>query len=415
LYLSALLSKSACILLPAGFFLVDVLVYTSLQPQLPLPSGRQCFSYVTGKSPVAATLLTFLAVMLGSNYYGMHRDTDVLTLTLGERVIKAAAMPAWVLRRILWPTKLRPHYQLRPGELRLTNPEYLLSLSASAMAASFALWLFLHRRAPQHLLALAYFAIMVLPVSGLIQHGMVSVGCDRYAYLCSVVAVPYGGAVLARLLFAGDQDDGKVVGHEDKPHAARLDHRRAVSVGGALLTGALLFISTNLAGVWRNEDALYEYSLRMDPADWRVMDQRAEHFINTGRYTVKDEAFRHLLELAYHFTPMGTLKAELLHLKLLLWLDEMDPACDGYMQLLELHPESCHVHNNAAVCLLQRGEVDQARLEFERALRSPGYEDVHNYPRGNLKALDDWLALKEAAEARGEEATVPNMETKVMF
>ncbi|KAF1787958.1 Tetratricopeptide-like helical domain [Phytophthora cactorum] len=422
LYLSALLSKSACILLPAGFFLIDVLVFSTLQPLLPRPSVKHCISYVTGKLPVAATLLTFIAVMLVSNFNGMHRDADLLSLTLSERVLKATTMPAWVLQQILWPTKLRPHYQLRPGDLSLANYEYLLSLSASMALVLLTIWPFRHRQAPQHLLALAYFAIMVLPVSGLIQHGIVSAGCDRYAYLCSIVVVPYGGSMLAQL-FDDEEDNVKDIDDQQEPEQIQTRTKqyhaqhRAIGFGAVLLlAGTLLSISTSLMGHWRNEDALFEYSLRMDPTDWRILDQRATYFVTSGRYSSSDGECRRLWELTYYFTPFGTLKSDLQRLKLLIWLNGMDDVvCEGYMQLLEARPDNCHVHNNVGVCLIDQGKLSEARQEFVQALLCPGYEELYATPRNNLESLDKWIALKEEARARGEEDSVPQIQSQVMF
>ncbi|KAL3665604.1 hypothetical protein V7S43_009639 [Phytophthora oleae] len=418
LYWGALLSKSACILLPSGFFFIDVLVFATLQPLLPRPSVRQCWSYIAGKLPVAATLLIFLVVMLTSNHDGMQADTDVLSLTLGERILKATTMPAWILRRILWPTKLRPHYQLRSGELSLSNPEYLLSLSASMALASFTVWLFWHRHAPQHLLALAYFAIMVLPVSGLIQHGMVSAGCDRYAYLCSFVIVPYLGSVLAQYCFGSDGNDAKLIKDERPAQPKRHQSiRDSPGAAGAILVliGTLLSISTSLMGFWRNEDALLEYSLRMDPTDWRILDQRALFFINSGRYLSTDEECRELWILSYYFTPVGTLKADLHRLKMLLLLKKMEGLCESYQELLDANPDNCHLHNNVAVCLTNQGKLRDARREFELALQSPGNEEQHATPRWNLKAFDQWIALKEEAQARNEEDTLPVVQAQIMY
>ncbi|KAL4102592.1 hypothetical protein PRIC1_006337 [Phytophthora ramorum] len=375
-YLSALLSKSVCILLPAGFFLVDVLVFVTLQPHLPRPGANHLWSYVAGKLPVAATLLTFLAVMLMSNYQGMHRDADVLSLTLTERVIKAMAMPAWIVRQILWPTKLRPHYQIRPGELSMANADYLLSISVLVALVLFTLWLFQHRCAPQHLLALAYFTIMVLPVSGLIQHGMVSAGCDRS---CNNVK-------------AVEDEKPEHVHNRDDHHPKMPDRQRLVSTSVVLLiAGTWLYISTGLMNNWRNEDVLLRYSLRMDPADWRILDQQATHFITSSRCTREDEECRHLWELSFYFTPRGTLKSDLQRLKLLVWLDKMDLACEG------------------------QGDLSEARQEFERALQTPGYEHVYAAPRANIKRFDEWVALKEDAQTRGEEESMLQMSTQIMY
>ncbi|POM71579.1 Hypothetical protein PHPALM_11829 [Phytophthora palmivora] len=408
LYLSALLSKSVCVLLPASLFLVDIM------PHLPRPSAKQWWSYIVGKLPVVATLLAFVAVMLASNYNGMHLDADVLSLTLGERMIKAMTMPVWVLHRVLWPAKLRPHYQLRPGELSLANPDYLLSLSASMALVLVTLWLFRYRHAPQHLLALAYFGIMVLPVSGLIQHGMVSAGCDRYAYLCSVVVVPYGGSLLAQHCFGTVEDAVKIPSNEHPEHAQ--DQQKTVGIGITfLLVGTLLFISASLMGNWRNEDVLLEYSLRMDPTDWRILDQRATFIHSAGRCSSDDEECRQLWELSYYFTPVGTLKSDLQRIKHLVALNELDRACENYSKLLELRPDNCHVHNNVGVCLVHQGELSEARREFERAMQTPGYEHLYAAPRKNLEELNKWIALKEDAQIRGEEDTVPQMKSKIMY
>ncbi|KAF1783911.1 Tetratricopeptide-like helical domain [Phytophthora cactorum] len=270
-----------------------------------------------------------------------------------------------------------------PGDLSLANYEYLLSLSASMALVLLTIWPFRHRQAPQHLLALAYFAIMVLPVSGLIQHGIVSAGCDRYAYLCSIVVVPYGGSMLAQL-FDDEEDNVKDIDDQQEPEQIQTRTKqyhaqhRAIGFGAVLLlAGTLLSISTSLMGHWRNEDALFEYSLRMDPTDWRILDQRATYFVTSGRYSSSDGECRRLWELTYYFTPFGTLKSDLQRLKLLIWLNGMDDVvCEGYMQLLEARPDNCHVHNNVGVCLIDQGKLSEARQEFVQALLCPGYEEL---------------------------------------
>ncbi|KAG1704691.1 hypothetical protein DVH05_005621 [Phytophthora capsici] len=418
LYCCALLSKSACILIPSGFIFIDMLVFTTLQSLLPKPSVRQCWSYIAGKLPIATALLTFLVVTLTSNRNGMQADTDVLSLTLAERVLKAITMPAWILRRILWPTKLRPHYQLYSGELSLNNPECLLSLLALVALTWFTVWMFRYRHAPQHLLALAYFTIVALPVSGLIQHGMVSAGCDRYAYFCSIVIVPYFGYVLAQRCFYCDEHENKVIKDEKPIQLKRyqpIQDNPGATGAILLLIGTLLSISTNLMGIWRNEDALLEYSLRMDPTDWRILDQRASFFVTSGRYLSTDEAVRELMILSYYFTPMGTLKADLHRLKMRILLKRIEGVCETYQELLDANPNNCHLHNNVAVCLINQEKFSDARRELEIALQSPGNEELYATPRRNLEELDRWFQLKEETQARGEEDTISQVQLQIMY
>lgn len=136
--------------------------------------------------------------------------------------------------------------------------------------------------------ALVFFGFMLLPVSGLIRHGIISGGADRYAYLSTIIAVPYGGYAVARWLLRGsdsasenqrlaapacDAPERKVSSrsrHTSKQRKnADVTNARPIHNGRMywwaiwlLLTGALLSISTNLLSDWRNEDSLYAYSLR---------------------------------------------------------------------------------------------------------------------------------------------------------
>lgn len=263
LYLGALLSKSACILLPAAFFLTDVLVLSALESQPSRPSVRQCWWYIRGKIPFVAILCTFITLTLASNYNGMNPEADLVSLTLAERIMKAVTMPVWILRLLLWPTRLRPHYQLRAEDLSLANPECLVSLVVSLALLLLTTWLLQHRHTPQHLLAMMYFATMVLPVSGFIQHGMVSAGTNRYAYMCSMILVPYGGAVLAPLFANDDTIDKEPEQSQTRPKQSWLQQQRTIGWSVlVLVAGTYLSLSTTLMGSWRNEDALFESSLR---------------------------------------------------------------------------------------------------------------------------------------------------------
>ncbi|EGZ09048.1 hypothetical protein PHYSODRAFT_409164, partial [Phytophthora sojae] len=150
----------------------------------------------TTKLPSVAILLAFVSIIAISNSGGSV--PDVVSLSLTDRVLKALASPIWLLRCLLWPSKLRPHYQIRPGDLSLTNPECLLPVMTTLAVLASVLWKMWHRAASKHVFALVFFGFMLLPVSGLIRHGIISGGADRYAYLSTIIAVPYGGYAVAR-------------------------------------------------------------------------------------------------------------------------------------------------------------------------------------------------------------------------
>jgi hypothetical protein len=181
---------------------------------------------------------------------------------------------------------------------------------------------------------------------------------------------------------------------------------------GFLLIGSLLSISTDLLTHWRNEDSLYDYSLRyvhngeapccrsrhlthlvasrMDPTDWKLYDQRAENLLQTGRCTPDETECRNLWILANEFSPRGNLKGQLYRLHLLLYLRQTDRACDGYLSLLKDHPDNASVHNNAAVCLAISGRMAEARREFSLALECPDIPRTTAYHTLNARNFEKW-------------------------
>lgn len=230
--------------------------------------------------------LSFIGVTVWSNGNG---SVDVFSFSLSERILKVLMTPAWTLRHILWPAKLRVHYQIREGDLDLArNAECLLCVVALFLCVVAGVWLWKQRQAPQLLLAVIYFVVMTLPTSGLVQHGVVSLGCDRYAYFPSAVLVPFGGYLLGKYLFgdeSADQESSKtganfdqltpaehnecLVGavskawpSRDLRQASRFSTKR-VRLGLFMTTlWTSTWLSTVLLDTWRSEQTLYSHSLR---------------------------------------------------------------------------------------------------------------------------------------------------------
>ncbi|KAH7465594.1 Zinc-type alcohol dehydrogenase-like protein [Phytophthora ramorum] len=154
----------------------------------------------------------------------------------------------------------------------------------------------------------------------------------------------------------------------------------------------LLLISTSVLTHWRNEDSLYEFSLRADPADWKILGQRAEYLLHAERCASNGAECRHLWILANEFSPRGTLKSQLYRLHLLVVLGDAVHACDGYLSLLKDNPDNSSVHNNAAVCFAVRGKLTEARREFSRALQTPTIKDTMATHTKNSRTFDEWEA-----------------------
>ncbi|OWY99337.1 hypothetical protein PHMEG_00029668 [Phytophthora megakarya] len=147
---------------------------------------KQIGLYIANKLPVGAILLVFVSVTGFSNIGG--GKPEMISLSVGERVLKALSSPIWIFRRFVWPSNLRPHYQIRSGDLSIGNPECLLSLATTTFILAIIIWNSWHRGVSKHMLSLVFF-IVHYDVAACIRIA----GANRYAYLPTAIVVPYGG------------------------------------------------------------------------------------------------------------------------------------------------------------------------------------------------------------------------------
>ena len=98
---------------------------------------------------------------------------------------------------------------------------------------------------------------------------------DRYAYLPTMVVVPYTSALFARILQAIDPEESSEPESEVQPAAKILQksvviqpkpkqrkRQPAVAVVISLLFGTVANMSANLMDTWRNEPSAYSHSIR---------------------------------------------------------------------------------------------------------------------------------------------------------
>ncbi|KAF1332939.1 hypothetical protein FI667_g3225, partial [Globisporangium splendens] len=265
---------------------------------------------------------------------------------------------------------------------------------------------------------------MLLPTTGLIQHGMISRGCNRYAYSPCAVLVPFGGRALGDILFAaeGEHEEQRVSspehtsnsrngtrrkagkGQVDEVPARTSKHYEAIpSTKSAKAHVWLAFVSIFWVSIllssqqmetWWNETTLYAYSVRVDPSDWRMYAFQGELLMNASPgCATKDLQCRLVWELPYIFSLTTSLKAQLHRIKVLVVLGNIDHACEQYTKALQVHPHSVHLFNNVGFCQIRYGFLDDARNPFVRATHSPvGNADVYETPLWNIRVIDAWVA-----------------------
>ena len=194
-------------------------------------------------------------------------DTDMVAISSWmQRCVKANSMIWMYVRLFLWPSTLRPHYRL-PGTFGDGRNAYTLGVNFSALDGTIAamytgvaallcvqsfssLTSLLLRPSMQWKIFVAsfmYICVCFVPTAGLIQHGMVQAGGDRYAYVPSLVAVVLVAAGL-----------------------------RCVHHNRWVYLCAFLFLLTNSemcnqqVQIWKNDETMLQYSLKVDPHDWRA-------------------------------------------------------------------------------------------------------------------------------------------------
>ncbi|GLD92286.1 hypothetical protein PINS_up000819 [Pythium insidiosum] len=252
------MSKSISVLLPAAFVCIDALLW------LPCVTATWSSSlrlkpvicrYLMGKWLVLLLLIAFVANTVHNNRDGASEHADTITLSLSERLLKALLLPLWTLRKCVWPARLQMHYPVATGELDVSqDPECLLSVTALLL---FGGWV---ATSPQwigrrHLVVLsaAYAFVMLLPVSGLIQHGLIMFSADRYTYYPLMAGVPWAAVAIARAL-------------ETPPHFINQQmptaSRRSCLVTVAVVIAVCVHVSRLQMEHWRDSPAMLDYSLR---------------------------------------------------------------------------------------------------------------------------------------------------------
>ncbi|KAJ0406877.1 hypothetical protein ATCC90586_002907 [Pythium insidiosum] len=439
-YCLAVLSKSISVLLPAAIVLIDALIWwpvaslappRCLSPRLTTTAAR----YLASKSLFLALLIAFIATTVHHNRDGAGEHVDTISLSLAERLLKAVVLPVWVLRKCVWPARLQMHYPLAMGELDiLQNPESLLSVMALALSgwwvATSPQWI-----GSRHLAALsgAYVMVMLLPVSGLVQHGVIVFSADRYAYFPLMVCVPWAASALARALasrVSADSDHSSQQRRDCEPKHHRTSQRSCLLMFAAVVS-TLVHVSRLQMEHWRDGTAMLDHSLRyvlvtagvharysfvsgihllssLNPADWRLLDYRGTHLSEyAGGCGENLERCRTTWELAYVFTPETTIKGKLLRLRLLVMLGHQDAACVDYMALHQTHPHMCQLLNNVGICLFATGRADEARERFVAATTAPGCDGYRSVPTDNLQRFDAWAEERARQIAAG--VTTPDV------
>lgn len=317
--------------------------------------------------------------------------------------------------KTLWPADLSPYY---PPQVWFGRFSWELAACVGLIAAIAGTVAAAGRRRPALIAALAWYALMVLPMLGLVQHGIRYSAADRFSYLPDLGFAVLFGAALARsragqalaaawllaLGVASWRQCGVWLDSMTLWSAASVRAPGAIALGE--LGGALLHAGHTQDGIARLRETIAEPSApSTDFVNLGVSLQKL------GREAQAREAWRLGLAAAPSAELSALLGASLtkddiaaglalLRSAVLVepgrasWrVDLGDALARGgrvieakrqYAVALDLEPELGRAHNNLGLMLEREGRTAEAVAHYQAALRDPGSRAEAHHNWGNV-------------------------------
>ena len=325
-------------------------------------------SWTEGNRRVLLEKLPFFAVALAGaeiSYWAVARDGLLTQYSLASRVAMALYSVSFYISKTVLPLDLSPLYEL-PSRVDVLDPQFL-GASIAVTILSVAL-VALAPRWPAGLAAYAWYAIMLVPVGGLVHAGH-QLAHDRYSYLsCLSFAVLAGGAIV---WLAGAQADGRL-----RPLLFR------VSCGaiGALLV-AFAFLTWLQVQVWRDSESLWMHATYATPDCSICHNNYGTLLVNRSGVRPWErpfaiEEFRQALTLKpERDKPYGGLGVALLGMK------RPREAEQALRRAVAAEPKNIGVLNNLGNALTEQGRFADAVPYLRRAV---ALDEHHPVIRANL-------------------------------
>jgi tetratricopeptide (TPR) repeat protein len=352
LYGLALMSKPMVVTLPIVLMLLDVwplnrFVASAFRRKdvggadsgfddrsLPPEGGSHMTLIFIEKLPlIALAVATGIATMIVQKRVGAMATLEALSWA--DRCSNAIVGYVEYVWKTIWPVRLAAFYPFRD------YPAVVVLLAAAALTAATALALSCRKRAPYVFTGWLWYVITLAPVSGVLQAGEQRIA-DRFSYIPMIgllVIVAWGvPQLLAR--FAVE--------------------RRAAAVLATLVVLLSTVVARAQTAHWADSLALWDHAVRVTPDNYIAHENLGQALRERARL---DEA-------------LASYERALTHA----------PARSPAYRAV--------IHNSLGLVLTRLGKTDQARVQFEAAVKT---NPVFAEPRSNL-------ANTLAVEGRFDEA-----------
>jgi protein O-mannosyl-transferase len=311
---------------------------------------------IAEKIPMFFLSALFIGIASYSTYkHGINISTNMVPMDF--RIANASNAYLIYLQKIFWPVGLAVHHPF-PNQIDIVRSV----ISAIAIVFITVMVVVNIRRFPYVFVGWFWFAISLLPASGIKMAGLWPSYAERWAYF------PMIGIFIAMVWgLAGIK--------------INLPVKRNVMI--------VLFISISIllmgkswiqAGYWKSSLTLFNHAISVTDNNEEAHYRLADSLARRGRI---NEAVAHY-EKAIKILPSFKEAHQDLGILLMTVRGDIKKAVDHLKIVVRLSPRSANSYNNLGVALFQLGKVQSAERHFRMALQL--YPD-HEEARNNLKKV----------------------------
>jgi protein O-mannosyl-transferase len=378
-YALSLLGKEAALTLPLALFVLD------FYPLKRFPGAWREWSGTKARR-VWCEKVPFLLIALAAAIKAVLAKGQSGTIYAWEnygllpRLAQVLYSFAFYLWKTLAPIELSPLYPLRPFAGRWS----LLFLATGGIFLLLTVGLFiLRRRWPVGLAAWVFYAILLLPVSGIVAFGPY-VAADRFSYIpCALWAVVPGTG----LLWAWKLK-----------MSARISTR--VLAGAHFLTAGIVVglaaLTWHQSQIWKDSERLWRHALSIDDGSSFAHNNLGLVLADHGALPEAVKEFRRAVQIDPVFveahTNLGNFLAQ---------TGSREEAVAHLRQALQIDPMFANAHNTLGNILVDSGGLEEALQEFRKAIEiNPDAAIFHyNLARALAKKGDAQGAISQYRQA----------------
>jgi tetratricopeptide (TPR) repeat protein len=357
-----LMSKPMLVTLPLVLLLLDYWPLNRFTPSTPANAGAGTvfrlksfptpLRLIAEKIPllILSVASCILTVLVQSNLVQSFKDFP-FPLRIGNALI-SCVIYVW---QVVCPARLAVFYPYPANGLSLEEilPAFMILVCVSL---GVIIW---RRKHPYLLIGWLWYLGMLVPVIGLVQVGE-QARADRYTYLPQIGLYLMAAWMLAEL-------------------STGWQYRRLLlSSFAAIFFGALIFIASCQASVWKTSEMLWTYTLANTSNNAFAHNNLGTALAQNGDLDDATVQFQTALAIKPDYLDaynnLGTAYFD---------RTQTEEAIACYQAAIKLNPNDAEARNGLGTALVQKGQVDGAIIQFQEALAiRPGYAVAH-YNLGN--------------------------------